>query len=307
MKLKKPKFWDYPRPNLISNILFPLSKIYQIISKLGIKKKNKFEEIKCICVGNIYLGGTGKTSLSIELKRIFDEKKIKCCFIKKKYDYQKDEQTLLENYGKTFVEKTRKKALKKAISENFQVAIFDDGLQEKNISYDLTFICFNQINKIGNGRLIPAGPLRESLDILRKNKNIFITGSDEDNIEFKTFLQKKFSDLNFYDGIYVPLNLDKLKVNENYIIFSGIGNHKTFLEMLKKNELKIIKDFEYPDHYYYSLNDLKRVKDTAKKYNAKILTTKKDFLRIEAENRKDIEFVDIYLKISQIDLLKKKN
>ena len=257
-------------------------------------------------MGNIYLGGTGKTSLSIELKRIFDEKKIKCCFIKKKYDYQKDEQTLLENYGKTFVEKTRKKALKKAISENFQVAIFDDGLQEKNISYDLTFICFNQINKIGNGRLIPAGPLRESLDILRKNKNIFITGSDEDNIEFKTFLQKKFSDLNFYDGIYVPLNLDKLKVNENYIIFSGIGNHKTFLEMLKKNELKIIKDFEYPDHYYYSLNDLKRVKDTAKKYNAKILTTKKDFLRIEAENRKDIEFVDIYLKISQIDLLKKK-
>ena len=306
MKLKKPKFWDYPKPNLISNILFPLSKIYQIISKLRIIKKDKFEQIKCICVGNIYLGGTGKTSLSVELKKIFDEKKIKCCFVKKKYDDQADEQNLLENYGRTFVEKSRKIALKRAISENYQVAIFDDGLQDKSISYDLIFICFNQINKIGNGRLIPSGPLRENLEVLKENKNIFIIGNDENNSEFKNFLLNKFSDLNFFEGIYVPINIYNLKSNENFIIFSGIGNHKTFLEMLKKEELNIIKDFEFPDHYHYSIGDLERIKNIANKYNAKILTTKKDFLRIDVKNRKGIEYVDIHLKIIQIDLLKNK-
>ena len=70
MKLKKPKFWDYQKPNFISNILLPLSKIVQLKSQLEIKDKKKFKEIKSICVGNIYLGGTGKTSLAIELKKI---------------------------------------------------------------------------------------------------------------------------------------------------------------------------------------------------------------------------------------------
>ena len=76
--------------------------------------------------------------------------------------------------------------------------------------------------------------------------------------------------------------------------------------MLKKEELNIIKDFEFPDHYHYSIGDLERIKNIAKKYNAKILTTKKDFLRIDVKNRKGIEYVDIHLKIIQIDLLKNK-
>ena len=119
-------------------------------------------------------------------------------------------------------QKKQKNSIKRAISENYQVAIFDDGLQDKSISYDLIFICFNQINKIGNGRLIPSGPLRENLEVLKENKNIFIIGNDENNSEFKNFLLNKFSDLNFFEGIYVPINIYNLKSNENFIIFSGI-------------------------------------------------------------------------------------
>ena len=71
MKLKKPKFWDYKKPNLISNILYPLSKIVDWYSSTK-KKGLKVDGIRTICIGNIYLGGTGKTSLSIELKKILD-------------------------------------------------------------------------------------------------------------------------------------------------------------------------------------------------------------------------------------------
>lgn len=234
MKLKKPKFWDYNKPNIISNILFPLSIVYQFLSCLKIKKVRKFEDIKCICVGNIYLGGTGKTSLSIELKKILDNENIKSCFIKKYYPNQIDEQELLKKHGKTFINKNRINAIKEATSENYEVAICDDGLQDKSIFFDLTFVCFNQKNMIGNGRLIPAGPLRENLSCLNKNKNVFLIGNSENNQNLKDFLQSKVSDLNFYDGIYEPLNLDKISKDKNYIAFSGIGNHETFIEMLKK-------------------------------------------------------------------------
>ena len=97
-----------------------------------------------------------------------DQEKIKTCFIKKDYKDQKDEQELLKKFGKTFINKSRVKALKNAINENYDLAIFDDGLQDGNISYDLSFVCFNKKNMIGNGRIIPAGPLRESLNHLKE-------------------------------------------------------------------------------------------------------------------------------------------
>ncbi len=305
MKLKKPKFWDYKEPNLISNILFPISKIIEFLSKIKISKKKKFKQIKSICIGNIYLGGTGKTSLAIEIKKILDKSNLKSCFIKKDYSDQIDEQELLKNYGKTFIDKSRIKALKKAISENYEVAIFDDGLQDKNISYDLSFICFNQKNLIGNGRLIPAGPLRESLDNL-KNSNIFLIGNDDDNISFKNILLEKFSNLDFFDCIYEPLNFEDIKLGNNFIVFSGIGNHQTFIDMLKKKNFQITKDLEYPDHYNYSKNDMDTIYKMAEKYNAKILTTRKDYLRLDKNYKKEIQFIDVSLKIKQLDLLQKK-
>ena len=304
MKLKKPKFWDYNKPNIISNILFPLSMVYQFLSCLKIKKVRKFEDIKCICVGNIYLGGTGKTSLSIELKKILDNENIKSCFIKKYYPNQIDEQELLKKHGKTFINKDRINAIKEATSENYEVAICDDGLQDKSIFFDLTFVCFNQKNMIGNGRLIPAGPLRENLSCLNKNKNVFLIGNSENNQNFKDFLQSKVSDLNFYDGIYEPLNLDKINKDKNYIAFSGIGNHETFIEMLKKNKLRILKDLEFPDHYKYSIKDIEKINLIAKRYDSKIITTKKDYQRISDKYRGDIQIVDISLKIKQISKLK---
>ena len=173
MSLKKPKFWDYKKPSLISNLLFPLSKLVEIRSNWIKSHKIKIDNIKTICVGNIYLGGTGKTSIAIELKKLLDTQNIKSCFIKKKYPDQLDEQRLLEKFGKIFINKSRIEALKDARSENYKIAIFDDGLQDKNILYDLVFVCFNKKNFIGNGRVIPSGPLREPLRNIKKYKNIF--------------------------------------------------------------------------------------------------------------------------------------
>ena len=306
MNLKKPKFWDYKKPNILSNLLFPISKLVEIRSNWKKPKKIKLNNIKTICIGNIYLGGTGKTSIAIEIKKILDEQKIKSCFIKKEYSNQKDEQRLLEKFGKIFVNKSRLEALKNANSENYQVAIFDDGLQDKDVFYDLSFICFNKKNFIGNGRIIPAGPLRESLNNLEKYENVFFNGNDEDNENFKNSLKQKYSNLIFFEAKYELLNLNQLDLNKKYVIFSGIGNHQTFIDMLKKNNLVIIKDFEFADHYNYLKNDLEKITKFASKNEAKILTTEKDYLRLDKNLKLGINYTKINLKISQEDELKKK-
>ncbi len=306
MKLKKPNFWDYKKPNFLSYILYPCSKIIEIISNINFTKKKKINKIKTICIGNIYIGGTGKTSLTIEIKKILDEKKIKSCFIKKSYSDQFDEQKLLKKFGKVFLDKSRFKALKQAQLENFEVAIFDDGLQDKAISYDISFVCFNKKNFIGNGFLIPAGPLRENLRNLDKYKNIFLIGNNENSTSLIENLNQHGDNLNFFEAEYSPLNLNDFNLENSYIVFSGIGNHKTFLNMLHNHKFNIVKDLEFPDHYKYTANDINKINDLAKKNNAKILTTEKDFLRLDIVNQDKIEFIKIDLKIKNINEIKKK-
>jgi tetraacyldisaccharide 4'-kinase len=298
MKIKKPKFWDYKNPTVLAFLLWPLSIIFRLISILNKKNKKKYNNIKTICAGNFYVGGTGKTSLAIKLKEILDKKNIKSCFIKKDYSNQLDEQKLLEKHGKVFTNKSRDKALQMAISENYDVAIFDDGLQDTSIDYDLIFVCFNNLNWIGNSFLIPAGPLRENVSNLRFYNHIFLNGNNEN----LTNIIKTIKDINLHINIHMSKykiqNLNNFDINEKYLVFSGIGNHQTFINMLKNNNFNIVRDIEFPDHYDYEDNDLNKIISLSKEFNAKILTTEKDYLRLKEIYTKNIQFIKSKLEIN---------
>ena len=303
MKLKKPKFWDYDKPNFLALLLWPLSIIYKVIFNLSNKKKIKINSIKTICIGNIYIGGTGKTSLAIKIKQILDQKNIRACFIKKQYADQIDEVKLLQNYGKIFVNKKRIEALKQAASENYEVAIFDDGLQDNSIEFDLIFVCFNKLNWIGNGFVIPAGPLREDINNLKLYNHVFLNGNEEKTEIEKNFIKKINPRTIIYESRYRPLNLEDFDKSEKYLVFSGIGNHKTFINMLKKKKFNILSDLEFPDHFYYKESDLNKIFLKAKKLNARIITTEKDYLRINQSLSKDIKFIKSELEIMDEDSL----
>jgi len=302
MKLKKPKFWDYKKPSFFSYLLLPFSIIVGLINKIKSKPEFSNSKIKTICVGNIYIGGTGKTSLAIKIKEILDKNNIKACFIKKFYPNQTDEQKLLSKNGTLFSNLKRITALDEAISEGFEVAIFDDGLQDNSIKYDMEIVCFNNLNWIGNGLTLPSGPLRESINNLKFYENVFLNGNEESLIAIKDQIKKINPNININSGKYTPLNIGEFDKDQNYLVFSGIGNHKTFVEMLKNNKLKIVSDLEYPDHYQYSKRDFDEIIINAKKFNAHIITTEKDYLRLENFNRNEI----LYVK-SSLDILDEKS
>ena len=306
MKLKKPRFWDYKKPNFISYLLllftFPL-----IINNFFLKlKKNNTNnsKIKKICIGNIYLGGTAKTPLTIKIYQILNSLKFKTATIKKFYTNHIDEQKMLTEKTKLYCLKDRNMALDKAIKDNNDVVIFDDGLQDKSINYDLEFVCFNNIKCIGNGLLIPAGPLREKINSIKKYDAIFINGNEVDNSDFKSLIKKYNKDIKIFESTYSPINIEKFDINERYLVFSGIGNPESFKEILMKNKFNIIKEIIFPDHYNYTQNDIDEIKTQAKKLNATIITTEKDYTKINSSNYDDIKFLQIDLKIkNEIELI----
>ncbi len=297
MNIKKPNFWDQKTPNLFAYLLLPVALIIQLFNFLKKKPNNTKMNIKTICVGNFYVGGTGKTSLCIKINKIFKKRKIKSCFIKKFYKNQADEQRLLSNYGKLFLSSNRRKALQGAIDENYEVAILDDGIQDKSITCDLNFICFNNINWIGNGMTIPAGPLRENISNLKNYDHVFLNGNFENLDEIKTELLKINSKINIHLGRYEITNLNEFNKEDNYLVFSGIGNHSTFIAMLKEYGFNIKKDFEFSDHYQYTEKDLNIITSEAELLNCKIITTEKDFLRLNKNESGKIKFIKSELNI----------
>ena len=310
MKFKKPKFWDYKKPGLIAYFLIPLS-FFGIIFNLFKKKPlKKYKKIKTICVGNIYLGGTGKTPISIKLNQLLKELNYKTAFIKKYYKDQIDEQKILKKNGKLFCKKNREESLNEAINSEIEICIFDDGLQDKKIKYNISFVCFNNQSLIGNGLLIPAGPLRENLKNLLNYDAIFLNGNNEDTSNFRNIIENINPNLKIFESFYEPTNIGELNKEDKYLVFSGIGNPDTFIKTLKNNGFNIIKNLDFPDHYNYSDNNIKYIKNLAKKLNAKILTTEKDFMRINKTISENISYLKIHLKvkneISLINFLKER-
>jgi len=297
MNLKKPKFWDFKKPSILAYLLLPISYLFKLIRLFKIESNIKKSKIKTICVGNIYLGGTGKTSLSIKINEILSEKKIKSCFVKKFYLTQFDEQKLLESRGKLFTSSKRIDAINIAENEGYDVAILDDGLQDSSINYDLRFVCFNNINWIGNGFTIPAGPLRESVNNLKNYKHIFLNGNLENLDNIKKHIYKINPNINLYIGKYVPLDVEKFNKDKNYLVFSGIGNHQTFISMLREYKFNVVKDIEFPDHYKYNNFDINKIQKLSDNLNCQIITTEKDYLRLDKEKIHNINFIKSELKI----------
>jgi len=304
MYIKKPNFWN--KRGIISFILFPLCFLTLLINNIKKKTKKNKMNIKTICIGNIYLGGTGKTSLAIKINSVLNDKGKKSCFIKKFYKNQIDEQKILIEKGKLYLDKKRIEAIKKAISDNYNYAILDDGLQDNTLKYDISIVCFNKKNWIGNGMLLPAGPLREKLSNLKNYDIAFFIGNDESVDKHAEELKNFNPNIEIFDAKYEVTNLPDFDNNKNYFAFSGIGNHETFLDTLKLSKLNIVENKEFPDHFDYSFSDIKSLVEYASKKKLDLVTTKKDFLKIDKLFLNKIKYLDINLAIKdEIKLLQK--
>ena len=103
--------------------------------------------------------------------------------------------------------------------KGFEVAIFDDGLQDSSIKYDMEIVCFNNLNWIGNGLTLPSGPLRESINNLKFYENVFLNGNEESLIAIKDQIKKINPNININSGKYTPLNIGEFDERSKLLSF----------------------------------------------------------------------------------------
>ena len=310
MKLKKPSFWDLTKPNFLSYLLIPFSLPIILRNFLFyFLKKKKISKIKTICVGNIYLGGTGKTPLTIKISQILKQEGIKVATIKKNYLNQKDEQLLLKQKTSLIIADSRKDAISQGIKEKYDILVFDDGLQETKIDFDIKLVCFKSKIWIGNGQLIPAGPMREKISSFKRFDAVFLNGSSGNFEEIEKQIKNINLDIKIFKTFYKILNIQTYNLESKYLIFSGIGDPSSFRDILVENKFNVAREMVFPDHHDYSLYDLEKIRNIARNEKLKIITTEKDFMKIPQEFKKEINFLTIDLIIQDerklIELLTK--
>ena len=306
MFLNKPKFWNNSNVSIWSIILFPFSVVYLLISKLNKIKTSKKFRIPIVCVGNIYLGGTGKTPLALEIYNIYKSLGKNPGFVKKYYDYLEDEIEMLKNKGEIYISKNRIEAIDKLINSNKDIAILDDGFQDFTIKKSFSIICFNEKQWLGNRMLIPAGPLREKLSSIKRADCIFINGEKNKKIEEEIHYYNK--EIKIYYSKYKPVKIEEFK-NKKIIAFAGIGNPSNFFNLLEENNLNLLNKFTFPDHYNYKIKDLDKLVLEAEELNSILLTTEKDYFRINEDYKKKIKYIKVEIEIERkedfVNLIKK--
>jgi len=307
MKLKKPKFWDSSRFSFWAILFFPISILFLLFSFINKYKISKKFPIPVICVGNIYVGGTGKTPLASEIFKITKSLGKNPAFVKKYYDYLKDEITMLKKVGTTFVSKSRKEAIESLIKNKNDIAILDDGFQDYTIKKNFSVVCFNQKQWIGNGLVIPSGPLRERITAVNRSDCIVING--ERNIKIEDQIYNKNKNAKIFYSKYKPVDINRFKDKQIYA-FSGIGNPSNFFDLLRENNLNLIGTNSFPDHYNFTKSDLEiLIKKINSEKNQILLTTEKDYFRIHDNFKTHFQYLKIELEIENkdnfIELIKK--
>ena len=318
----KPKFWDKKNNSFLSILLYPLSIIYYIISI--IRKKTSVPQkfnIPIICVGNIYIGGTGKPSVAIEIIKILSTSK-KVCFLTKGYGRKNkkdiylnelnvsnqnaedtgDEALLLNKFGHVYISNSRAEAIHTIIKLGYEAIILDDGFQDNTILKNLNILCFDSKSWIGNGNLIPSGPLREPLKSMKKSNFIIIKGAKNQAIE------KEIKTINpNIEIIYSENKIENIEtlVNKNFIAFAGIGNPYSFFNALLDNKINIIKQFIFPDHFQFTEKNYKILFQEAEKNNCNLITTEKDHVRITKQFKEKIYYTKLSTILTNKEIIEK--
>ncbi len=309
-----PHFW-YQKNSLAGDLLLPVSVIYFIARRFAKSKKTpqKFNA-KIICIGNAVAGGSGKTPTALAVMKLLKRQKpdARIAFISTGFkgalrgplqvDLQKhdfidvgDEALLLANYGTTIICKERLKAVEFADAQGFDYLILDDGLHDKSILKDVTFLVVDGKYGFGNGYVIPAGPLRDRLDFATEGADhVIMIGEDKNRaLEKLKYDTKK----DFLVSRAFINNLSEGDKGQIYLAFAGIGYPKKFFDMLT-NELGLVlaDKVEFSDHHKYTDDDFNYLNELAEAQKAKLITTEKDLVKLPKDFAAKVDCIKIELE-----------
>lgn len=301
--MNTPEFWT--KQGFLSAILQPFAAIYAAATARRLKSHIPYKaECPVICIGNLTAGGTGKTPVSLSIAEMLRGMDKNPYFISRGYGgalrnvivnpnmhtpkQVGDEPLLLAEVAPAVINPDRAAAAQLAISDGADCLVMDDGFQNPTLHKDISFLVFDGNYGIGNGRVIPSGPLREPFaEGIKRAQAVIILGEDKKQIASQTDLPV----------FYGEIKEEQPKItNRDIVAFCGIGHPEKFYDSLTKCGFNINHHFNFPDHHFYTRSDLSFLIDFAQKNNLDIYTTSKDFVKIPPELRSHFKVLKIKIR-----------
>ncbi len=317
MHLKAPKFW-YHNAGIAQQLLQPLSYLYAV--GVGLRKQvasSYKADIPVICVGNLVVGGAGKTPSAIAIAQLLLSLGRKVHFLTRGYGGKTqgpllvdahqhsarevgDEALLLAKIAPTWVSADRVSGAKAAQLAGAELLIMDDGMQNPYLHKDIALVVVDGQQGFGNCKVLPAGPLRESIaQGLGRAQGVILVGKDSCDIK------STLGQLPILKCQIVP-DQDSIAAVEGKRLwaFAGLGFPEKFFAMLESQGGRLIERVIFPDHYQYLEDDLQKLVADAKKHNATLVTTAKDLAKIPEKFHPSILEFRINMQFDDPSLLK---
>jgi tetraacyldisaccharide 4'-kinase len=291
----------------------PLGWVYGSIAFIRLKlTPSKKVRVPVICVGNLTLGGVGKTPVVLSLAKFFQGKKIKVGILTRGYGGNLkgpvrvsashgaqevgDEPLLLAKNVPTWVSRDRVRGAQAMIRSGIQLILMDDGFQNPRIHKNLNLVVVDGSTGFGNSHVFPAGPLREFCWAGMDRADAFVLMGKDSKVLYNV-------NKPIFKATLVPTS--SLPTTQKYFAFAGIGLPSKFFESLKRENVPVVGIESFSDHHPYSEEDFQRLQGKAERLGAKLLTTEKDLMRLTPSQRKLVVSFPIKVKWESMEALEK--
>jgi|DEB0MinimDraft_10_1074344.scaffolds.fasta_scaffold10482_3 tetraacyldisaccharide 4'-kinase len=319
--MQAPKFW-YRSRSWQAVLLSPFGALYAWATARRQKNARPTRvDIPVICIGNLNVGGTGKTPTTIALAQLLSARGIAVHIVSRGYggsllavtqvdprihtaDETGDEPLLMAAFAPTWVANERVAAARAAQNAGADVILLDDGFQDPSLTKDLTIIVVDAARGFGNGCCLPAGPLRESVHVGLKRANAVISiGEAEEQSKFREKYTNRVCCIKHLSASLKPIEMGMPWAKGRYLAFAGIGDPEKFFATLRGLGAPLVRTVALDDHQKLARPMIQRLMKEAQSMNAQLVTTEKDAARLPADLRSGILSLPVRLEFDDANAL----
>jgi len=308
--MRAPDFWNEtpgPLGGLVAGLLTPVGVVVDAAGRLRRAVARPYRApVPVICVGNLVAGGSGKTPVALSLAAILARRGATAIVMRgyggrlvgpvqvdpQIHDAEAvgDEALLAAARAPCWVAHDRAAGVRAAVEGGARAVVLDDGFQNPHVAKDLSLVVVDAAYGFGNGRLIPAGPLRERITVgLARADGIVLIGDGEPEL----------SELAAMDRPMLRATLDPIEAGRltgaQIVAFAGIGRPEKFFATLRSLGAQIVAERGFPDHHRYRDAELAALRRDAASAGAMLVTTAKDWVRLPPTERAGIAVLDVEL------------
>ena len=306
-----PRFWA-ERPGLLADLLWPVGLAWDAVGQLRqALTRPYYPPVPVICVGNLIAGGSGKTPVALALAAELRARGVGVHVVTRGYcgrlhgpvqvDLSRhdaaevgDEPLLLAAHAPCWVSRDRAAGVRAAAAAGARAVLLDDGFQNPTIAKTLSLLVVDAACGFGNGRVIPAGPLRESLarGFARADAVVLLEteaeAGDPRPITVGTGLP-------ILPAVLAPVAGKRL-AGARLFAFAGIGRPDKFFSTLRGLGAVLVGAEAFPDHHPFRIREIEQVRRKAETARARLVTTAKDIVRVPSASRADIEVLEVDIR-----------